>query len=315
MAWETPKTDWAANPKSPVGEDFNRIEGNIAFLKDDIATKFSNVQTEIETKKGVIVDAMNDVGMGAVITDTHAELADKIRAYDTVQLLLRIFKLPSEPVGVDFRSIGIRYKTVTATGSDMYAPAGKTWIATNINDTRINALATQSGYGSAIRPPQGYPTNIIEIDLPSRVFQGTSFSALGSNKIVAPFFTGSFTGVFDYKYFIDGDMSVFSRINYPAIFPVIGHSASRTNYLLGVMGFVVNWSCITITTYSTTAAGQRIATIPQNEQWLVYAGTYDGAGTPSARGVLYANGFMLGVRGTYLFGPGTVIDITSNHAS
>ena len=315
MAWQTPKTDWVANPKSPVGEDFNRIESNIAFLKGDIATKFSNVQAEIEAKKGVIVDAMNDVGMGAAITDTHAELADKIRAYDTVQLLLRIFKLPSEPVGVDFRSIGVRHKTVTGTGVDMYAPAGKTWIATNISDTRINALATQEGYGSAIRPPQGYPINIIEIDLPSRVFQGSSFSPLGSNKIVAPFFLGSFSDVFNYEYFIDGDMSVFSRINYPAIFPVIGHSASRTNYLLGIMGFVVNWSCITITTYSTTAAGRRIATIPQSEQWLVYAGTYAGPGSPSARGELYANGFRLGTSGIYLLGPGTVIDIKSDHES
>jgi hypothetical protein len=67
MAWQQPKTDWVINPKSPVGEDFNRIEGNIDFLKADI-----------ETKKGVIVDAMNDVGMEADITDTHADLAQKI---------------------------------------------------------------------------------------------------------------------------------------------------------------------------------------------------------------------------------------------
>lgn len=68
MAWQTPKTDWVINPKNPVAEDFNRIEGNIDFLN-----------TDIETKKGLIVDAINDMNQTAEVTDTHAELADKIR--------------------------------------------------------------------------------------------------------------------------------------------------------------------------------------------------------------------------------------------
>ncbi len=68
MAWQEPKTDWQANPKNPVPEDFNRIEGNIDFLKSDI-----------ETKKGVIVAAINDMNQPAEVTDSHAQLADKIR--------------------------------------------------------------------------------------------------------------------------------------------------------------------------------------------------------------------------------------------
>ena len=68
MAWQNPKTDWVANPKNPVPEDFNRIEGNIDFLKSDI-----------ETKKGVIVAAINDMNQPAEVTDSHAQLADKIR--------------------------------------------------------------------------------------------------------------------------------------------------------------------------------------------------------------------------------------------
>ncbi len=68
MAWQNPKTDWVANPKNPVPEDFNRIEGNIDFLKQDI-----------ETKKGLIVDAINDMNQPAQVTDTHAQLASKIR--------------------------------------------------------------------------------------------------------------------------------------------------------------------------------------------------------------------------------------------
>lgn len=67
--WNTPKTDWVTNPKNPVAEDFNRIEGNIAFLKGDI-----------ETKKGAIVDALNTVGLETQLTDTHAQIANKIVA-------------------------------------------------------------------------------------------------------------------------------------------------------------------------------------------------------------------------------------------
>lgn len=69
MAWQTPKTDWTTNPKNPKSEDFNRIEGNIDFLK-----------TDIETKKGLIVDAISDMNQPALVTDTHAELANKIRS-------------------------------------------------------------------------------------------------------------------------------------------------------------------------------------------------------------------------------------------
>lgn len=68
MAWQNPKTDWVTNPKNPVAEDFNRIEGNIAFLKQ-----------EIEMKKGVIVSAINDMNQPAEITDSHDVLAQKIR--------------------------------------------------------------------------------------------------------------------------------------------------------------------------------------------------------------------------------------------
>lgn len=67
MAWQEPKTDWAVNPKNPVAEDFNRIEGNVGFLKGDI-----------ETKKGAIVDALNTVGLASELTDTHATLASRI---------------------------------------------------------------------------------------------------------------------------------------------------------------------------------------------------------------------------------------------
>ena len=65
--WNTPKTNWAAGD-IPMVDDFNRIEGNIDFLKQDI-----------ETKKGAIVNAINDMNQSAQVTDTHAQLASKIR--------------------------------------------------------------------------------------------------------------------------------------------------------------------------------------------------------------------------------------------
>ena len=71
MSWLTPKTDWTVNPKAPEPTDFNRIEGNIDFLK-----------TDIETKKGLIVDALNSIDVEADISDTFAELAAAISSIE-----------------------------------------------------------------------------------------------------------------------------------------------------------------------------------------------------------------------------------------
>lgn len=68
MAWQTPKMDWNTNPTNPLPADFNRIEGNIDFLN-----------TDIETKKGLIVDAINTMGRSVTIANTHAELATAIK--------------------------------------------------------------------------------------------------------------------------------------------------------------------------------------------------------------------------------------------
>jgi hypothetical protein len=72
MSWQNPKLDWKTNPHNPIPDDFNRIEGNIDFLK-----------TDIETKKGAIVGAVNTMGQTASLSDTHATLATKIKAIST----------------------------------------------------------------------------------------------------------------------------------------------------------------------------------------------------------------------------------------
>lgn len=75
--WIEPKTDWVTNPKNPRAEDFNRIEGNIKFLKE-----------EIEIKKGLIVNALNSVGISADLSNTHQEIANKITAANVGQQII-----------------------------------------------------------------------------------------------------------------------------------------------------------------------------------------------------------------------------------
>lgn len=67
MAWQTPKTDWITNPIKPRSQDFNRIEGNIAFLKQ-----------EIENKKGLLVEAINAKQELVTIESSYQELAQAI---------------------------------------------------------------------------------------------------------------------------------------------------------------------------------------------------------------------------------------------
>lgn len=67
MAWIIPKTDWNTNPINPTSIDFNRIEGNIEFLL-----------SEIENKKGGIVDAINNNGGTATLESSYADLVTQI---------------------------------------------------------------------------------------------------------------------------------------------------------------------------------------------------------------------------------------------
>lgn len=75
--WIEPKIDWVTNPKNPRAEDFNRIEGNIKFLKE-----------EIEIKKGLIVSALNSVGISADLLNTHQEIANKITEANVGQQII-----------------------------------------------------------------------------------------------------------------------------------------------------------------------------------------------------------------------------------
>ncbi|HHW47896.1 MAG TPA: hypothetical protein GXX14_04660 [Clostridiaceae bacterium] len=67
MAWINPKIDWITNPVKPRSNDFNRIEGNILSLKQ-----------EIEAKKGLLVDAINTKQELVTIESSYQEMADAI---------------------------------------------------------------------------------------------------------------------------------------------------------------------------------------------------------------------------------------------
>ena len=67
--WREPKTDWNVNPIKPKSIDLNRIEENIQYLKD-----------EVESKKGVIVNALNNVGIDVSIEDSTNTIISKIQA-------------------------------------------------------------------------------------------------------------------------------------------------------------------------------------------------------------------------------------------
>ena len=97
MSWQNPKTDWINNPKNPMAVDFNRIESNIAFLKQ-----------EIETKKALIVNALNSVGISASMSDTHEHIATKIgQAEKTGITILPSTNTQAIPKGIYNTSGGI----------------------------------------------------------------------------------------------------------------------------------------------------------------------------------------------------------------
>ena len=112
--WKNPKTDWVTNPKNPVAEDFNRIEGNIAFLKQDI-----------EQKKGAIVDALNTVGLETSMADTHAQIAGKILAANQGATNITISEFATTiPAGYYNGSGKVVMPLVAGDGIELYRSSG-----------------------------------------------------------------------------------------------------------------------------------------------------------------------------------------------
>jgi hypothetical protein len=83
MSWITPKTDWDTVPKNPVPEDFNRIEGNIQQLNNDVTTGKTNIFNAI-VSKGItpISQAFADLvtATGNIIKATGNATVDKVLA-------------------------------------------------------------------------------------------------------------------------------------------------------------------------------------------------------------------------------------------
>jgi hypothetical protein len=126
MSWETPKTDWTVNPKAPEPTDFNRIEGNIDFLKGDI-----------ETKKGLIVDALGSIGVGADMSDTFADLAAAIGEIDRKKYAEGSLASPLSIRGLDFKP------SIVIVRSYGYIFTYRSWYE---NSMSYSPLAQQSEY-------------------------------------------------------------------------------------------------------------------------------------------------------------------------
>ena len=68
MAWQTPKTDWKAGD-IPAASDFNRIEGDTQYLKDEVDSH----KAEIATQDGYGHIRLKDIPNPEVATEAEAE--------------------------------------------------------------------------------------------------------------------------------------------------------------------------------------------------------------------------------------------------
>ncbi len=89
MAWRTPKTDWKAGD-IPAASDFNRIEGDTLYLKDEVDShkaedasttakghvQLNNTVTSTSTTQAATANAVKTVNDGAkAYTDAHEQKA------------------------------------------------------------------------------------------------------------------------------------------------------------------------------------------------------------------------------------------------
>lgn len=162
MAYITPKTDWDTNPISPRSADFNRIEGNIEFLKNDI-----------ETKKGEIVNALVSLGFPASINNTYAELGAMISGIDLPSGNATVADVLSGKTFSKTGEVGL-----TGTMPDRSGDTAALAIARNGTTIRLRA---SDGYRDGTND---YVTHADANDVASNIKHNTTIRGL----------TGSFTG-------------------------------------------------------------------------------------------------------------------------
>ncbi len=102
MAWQTPKTDWKAGD-IPAASDFNRIEGDTQYLKDEVDShKAEDAST---TAKG-------HVQLNNTVTSTSTTQAATANAVKTVNDALTSHKAAAEPHSGIIGSLGSLLTTV-----------------------------------------------------------------------------------------------------------------------------------------------------------------------------------------------------------
>lgn len=199
MAWQTPKTDWVTNPKSPMAGDMNRIEENIKFIRDNI-----------DAKKGLIVDAINSKGDIVTIESSYQDLANAIidmsknpRMKSGSGQLVKVSDSSAKLVvtGLSFKparifiigkvrtTAGFRYDSINGGYYDYYTQ----YEYAVVNDVLVPAVLEDKYYGTYSFSPLVLDTSIIC----TITKQNNGFEALISNLLTPP--TGYKTIVDEYQ--------------------------------------------------------------------------------------------------------------------
>ena len=207
MAWQTPKTDWVTNPENPKPEDFNRIEGNIEFLKNDV-----------EAKKDLIATALSDMNQPAQITDTYLELATKIRniSKDATAAVGDVEKGKTFYAGGS-KKTGTLELTGNAAVGDVLS--GKTFYNTDLKTKRTGTM------------PNKGATNITISEFTTTIPAGYYN---GSGKVVMPLVAGD-----EIELYRSGSFTVFyssSGSNWTKVCELTMHAAGRVRISFNLRG-------------------------------------------------------------------------------
>jgi hypothetical protein len=142
MAWENPVTTWGQAGKTvPVAGDFNRIEGNTQYLKDEVDShKAEDAST---TAKG-------HVQLNNTVTSTSTTQAATANAVKTVNDALTSHKAAAAPHSGHETPAGAQAKAEAA-ATAMYMWVGvTTQTVRKLNKSDLSQVATSASYGGSI---------------------------------------------------------------------------------------------------------------------------------------------------------------------
>lgn len=155
MAFITPKTDWTSNPKRPLAEDFNRIEGNILDIYNNIVPGKQSIYDAI-VSKGITPASKEFAALyNAIMTASLVNTAD---ATATAAQILTGYNAYIN--GVKTSGTMVNHPG-TITANNFYAD-GTGWLNHFIP---YGAYLQDSGSGSGTPNVRMYDANFIEANI------------------------------------------------------------------------------------------------------------------------------------------------------